>query len=975
MKTLSSVCLLGLLTLAHLSRAAELTPIDLAAFKGRSHLEFSDGRWVLPLGEHVMGGIPWKVDDMIELFGRGPARFGRFARTNVTGIPVGAKFEQLHLLGGTSAASDEGAVFASLILEYRDGTATEFPLQYGYQFRDWYGPRHGAEEPMRDPATRVVWRSEMAYSSQYDRGLRMYHWLVNNPHPDKVVGSISFRSKFASSGLLVFGATYGMADSPRLADTLPIPPHFEPGIKARTGARVPVRGVVRNLAGEPLADAFLSITGLRTPGSSINATGAENPARDERQTTDELGRFAFTRTTDEFNYDLVAVAEGHAPGSYLGVDPLRGEIEIRLKPAERPAGGSQFVRGRLEDGTGKPVVGARVEPLSVAIGSRNNWGGSQGFPSMVVTDTKGEFLFHRPESFDFLEMMVYAPGLATQRFWLPVSNIVQTVTMGAGAFIGGRVVKDGQPVPQVEVGVSGEGHFRAVTDAAGRFLLRELPPGMRWELYGVTSSLRPHGALAPRSTSSGGHGTTNDVGDLQVRPGLSLAGRLVPAPGHALSGDRHTVVLSIYGPADNQSVDAEPDGSFVFEGLYPATISLQLNSGSWRLSSRNRSLNVHSSRSMIGRFPAAETKLWIEVEPGQRNVNARMTSQGSLPPQDLPENRPLSGVEPGASLIQAIGTVVDDASGASITSFEVIPGRQPPIAAKPPKPFLQRILDTFRDPAIPWNELPYWYGGREQGVTNGKLNLEFERLASDPLILVSAPGYEPMVIGPVNQSTNGLVVRLTKGNGPGGIVQLPDGRPAVGARLIYAASSEPVALGEGGTLLDYGNETAVRITDEAGAFSFHRRHDGLHLIAAHHSGWLVVEQPELNPRLKLRLESWATITGVLVTTNSLPVPNEELLLGFDTDGVGMGLAYFGLNLRTKTGAKGEFILTNVPPADLVLHRMIATAQARTGPPSWSSKLQTRFYASPGVTNDLGNVTLDTPPPEPLLKRLKQKVGL
>jgi len=975
MKTWSSICLLGLLTIAHPGRAAELTPIDLSAFKGRSHLEFSEGRWVLPVGQHVMGGIPWKVDDMIELFGHGAARFGRFARTNVTGIPVGATFEQLHLLGGTSAASDEGAVFASLTLDYRDGTTAEFPIQYGYQFRDWYGPRHGAEEPMRDPATRVVWRGEIAYSSQYDRGLRMYHWVVNNPHPGKMVDSISFRSKFASSGLLVFGATHGLANSPRLTDTLTIPPYLEPGIKVRTGVIVPVRGVVRNLAGEPLANAFLSVTGLRTPGSSINATGAENPARDERQTTDELGRFAFVRTTDRFNYDLVAVAEGHAPGSYLGVDPLRGEIEIRLRLADRPEGGSQFVRGRLEDETGKPVVGARVEPLSVAIGSRNNWGGSQGFPSMVVTDTKGEFLFHRSEPFDFLEMLVYAPGLATQRFWLPISNVVQTVTMGSGAFIGGRVLKNGQPLSGVEVGVSGNGNYQALTDETGRFLIRELPPNSSWDIYGLTSSLKQHGALAPQSVTSRGHGTTNDVGDLQVRPGLTLAGRLVPAPGHGLSAERHTLVLSFYGLADNQSVQAEPDGSFVFEGLYPATVNLQLNSGNWRLSSRNRSLELHGARSMTGRLPAAVNNLWIEIEPGQRSNTTRMTRQGSLPPQDMPESRPLSGVEPGASLIQVRGTVVDDGSGTSIANFEVIPGRQPPIAAKPPKPFLQRVLDTFRDPAIPWNELPFWYGGREQGVTNGQLNLEFERLASDPLILVSAPGYEPMVIGPVNQSTNGLVVRLTKGGGPGGIVLLPDGRPAGGVRLIYAASREPVALSEDGNLLDYGNETSVRVTDATGAFRFPQRLDGLRLVAAHPAGWLVVEQRELNPRLKLQLEPWAVITGVLVTTNGVPVPKEELVLGFDADGVSKGLAFFGLNLRTRTGDHGEFIFTNAPPADLVLHRMVASGQTRTGPPSWSRTLQTRLYASPGVTNDLGNVTLDTPPPEPLLKRLKQKVGL
>lgn len=966
---------LGVLALGGAIQAAQLVPIDLAPFKGRSHLEFSEGRWALPLGEHVMGGIPWKVDDMIELFGHGPARFGRFARTNVTGIPVGAEFEQLHILGGTSAASNEGEVFAALILDYADGTNVEFPIQYGHQFRDWYGPRHGAEEPMRDPATRVVWRSEIAYSSQYDRGLRLYHWFVNNPHPARTVASISFRSKRASSGLLVLGATYGMTDSPRLTDTLTVPPYLEPGIKTRSGTVVPVRGVVRDLAGTPLTNAFVSVTGLRTPGSSINATGAENPAQGERQTTDGLGRFAFNRTTDRFNYDLVAVVEGHEPGSYLGADPLRGEIEIRLKPATRPAGGVQFVRGRLVDEEGRPVVGARVEPLSVALGSRNNWGGSQGFPSMVVTDPAGEFQFHRAAPFDFLEMLVYAPGLATQQFWLPVSNVVQTVKLGRGAFIAGRLVKDGQPLAGVEVGVSGQGHYRATTDEGGRFLFRELPPHGSWRFYGLTGSLQGQGAVPPLQATTRQHGGTNELGDLTVKPAFRLAGRVVPATGHEPPAEPLTLVLNLMGVSDNQSVQTGPDGSFAFEGLYQSVVGLRLNSGAWRMTTRNRSLDSYGAREMIGFLPATVTNLLIEIEPGQRSTQRRMPMQGSLPPQDAPENRTLSGVEHGGGHLHIAGTVVDDANGTLISSFDLTPGRQPPITARPPRPFLQRVLDTFRDPAIPWNELPWWYGGRDQSVTNGRFQLEFERLTSEPLILIAAPGYEPVVVGPLNTSTNGLVVRLSRASGPAGVVLLPDGNPAVGAKLVYAASREQFVLNEAGDLAGSENEEVLRRTDGAGAFSFQQRLEGQQLLISHAGGWSVVESPDLGPRLKINLEPWAVVRGSLVDTNGAPVPKADLRLSFDGNGPGKGLR-LGLDILTTTDSQGQFTFTKVPPADLLLHRMVIQGGLAGGPlRNWSPVLQTRFYASPGVTNDLGQVTLDTPPPEPLLKRLKQKVGL
>jgi len=43
--------------------------------------------------------------------------------------------------------------------------------------------------------------------------------------------------------------------------------------------------------------------------------------------------------------------------------------------------------------------------------------------------------------------------------------------------------------------------------------------------------------------------------------------------------------------------------------------------------------------------------------------------------------------------------------------------------------------------------------------------------------------------------------------------------------------------------------------------------------------------------------------------------------------------------------------------------------------SWTYKLQTWLVAQPGITNDLGKVTYDEPPPLPALEQLKQRFGL
>jgi len=726
------------------------------------------------------------------------------------------------------------------------------------------------------------------------------------------------------------------------------------------------------------------ITGLRQPNTAATDQGAVDPTDGETVVTDAGGRFAFVRATDRYNYELTAITDGFAPGTYLGADPTRGDVELRLKPAAAIPAGAAIVQVRLEDAAGNPVVGARVEPEGVATGSRTSWGGTQGFPSMVISNSRGEFTLHRAEAFERLQLSIQSKGFAPEKLWLPASNAVQTVTLGVGGIITGRIVHNGQPLPRVNVGVSGTdrnsmvyaGHFETVADDDGRFVFRRLPPNTSWQLYGLIHSLKAHGSVPPRAVTSPAHGATNDVGDLLVVPGQTLSGRLVPASGSALPEQPLTVQVGFETAWDSQSLQTKPDGSFEFTGLHKGEVELNLSTRGWRISPRNRNLDHYNAWRMTGQLPAASTNVWIEVEPGEHRYSRGSHAQGNLPAPDQPENRPFSGVEPGAAVIQVAGSVIDDASEQPILSFEVLPGRQPPIPARASKPFVQRVLDSFRDPAIPWNELPFWYHGRERQVTNGQFNLEFEQLTSDPLMVVSSTGYEPVVVGPLVTATNGLVVRLSKGSGPGGTVLLPSGKPATGAKVIYGASREQFGLDGKGDLMEYGNSDALLVADDSGAFGFPKRLNGTRLYVSHREGWAIVEQHDFGPKMKVRLEPWAAVAGVLVDATGKPKPNEELILGFDGDWFTKGIPHINFNSRAKTGANGEFMITNAPPGDLVLNRVVPSPAVAGGPPnSWSYQLQTRFYASPGITNDLGNVTLDTPPPEPLLKRLKQKVGL
>ncbi|MBI1177398.1 hypothetical protein GC207_08155 [bacterium] len=598
----------------------------------------------------------------------------------------------------------------------------------------------------------------------------------------------------------------------------------------------------------------------------------------------------------------------------------------------------------------------------------------------MISDARGEFVIHREKPFDRVQLQFGREGIAPYKAWLPASNGVQVVHLGSGGFITGRIMKDGRPIPNVELGVRDEepyrsmvysSHVETITDADGYFTFRSLPPQSNWYLYSMPDSLKDRGAIPPRLIRLGDHGETNELGEVSVRPGFTLSGRLVPAAGQKLPQDPLKLFVVFLGKSWQQiELETQPDGSFSLAGCYDDIIEVTLRTPGWRFTPRNRSVDPDYGRRLVGTLPESKTNFWIEVEPGQPASGGGFIN---LPKGDAPASRPLAGIEPGAVMIEVKGMVVDDRTGDLIRHFRLIPGRQPPIPAKPVKPFLQRILDSLKDQKLPIDEWPSWFRSLEQTFTNGGFDLEFEVLTSQPLLQISADGYAPVAVGPITSSTNGLVVRLARGISPKGVVLTPDNQPAAGATVNDASFPEYVVLRAQGKLIDEQATVESIETDAAGAFAFPDKLDGKHLYVSHPSGWALVDESEFDEKMKIRLEPWATVTGTLVDTNGSPVSGSELSLkmnGFDGMDSGPQLV---MEFKTKTDDRGAFAFSFVPPGDLMLFRNIPPPANSNR--AWTLSLQTRFYAAPGETNNLGHVILDSPPPKPLLERLKKKVGL
>jgi len=450
-------------------------------------------------------------------------------------------------------------------------------------------------------------------------------------------------------------------------------------------------------------------------------------------------------------------------------------------------------------------------------------------------------------------------------------------------------------------------------------------------------------------------------------PGLRLAGRVETRRGEPLPDG-----ISLYvglEHMDGQNTKPGKSGTFEFIGLTPGSVDVNLQKDKWRLSAVNRSLDNWNSFELSGLLQNDKDDLLLVIEPGERDYNNNNFG-GQLPPADYSRVRPLFGAESsGPTPIVLAGQVLDDSTGKPVRAFKVVPGRKPPVTkmAAPPKPLLQQLTGAFRKPLTPWNELPWWDNVRSETFSNGVFSVDFIPLTSTPMFRIEADGYEPFISEPISTNSTNLVIRLSSGKGPSGIVLRPDGKPAVGAKIWYAVAREQSGL-SGRQLNSYGEKAGMKTTDTNGYFAFMPRPDGRKNFIAHMSGWAVQDVKADSGNLKIQLGAWATVVGTLVSSNGTPMPGVTLHLS-PTHDWNAGDPIINTQGSTVTDAKGNFVFVDATPGRLELNREIPMGGG------WSAQLQTWFMCQPAITNDLGKVTYDSPPPPPFAEKVKQALGL
>jgi hypothetical protein len=151
-----------------------------------------------------------------------------------------------------------------------------------------------------------------------------------------------------------------------------------------------------------------------------------------------------------------------------------------------------------------------------------------------------------------------------------------------GATVKGRLVEDGKPVADAEIGMIGyeRGGFgpalklvgdpypeiRVGTQQDGTFIISDVPTGVQWLIYSKMESVSTRGASEPKSCRTTRPNELVDVGEISLRPGNRLQGRVVLSDGKSIP-DGMRVLLTSQRVWDSQTALLDKDGRFRFIGL------------------------------------------------------------------------------------------------------------------------------------------------------------------------------------------------------------------------------------------------------------------------------------------------------------------------------------------------------------------------------------------------------------------------
>ncbi|MBM3765594.1 MAG: carboxypeptidase regulatory-like domain-containing protein [Acidobacteria bacterium] len=341
--------------------------------------------------------------------------------------------------------------------------------------------------------------------------------------------------------------------------------------------RPTANGVIMDAAtNQPIANATVLVyaAGVRSGYNLFCPTCYTDCGK--RATTNESGEFTIANLSADLVFDLLVVRDGFSSTWIKKVDPLSNtKAQAKLAKRTSPENPKQIVRGKVVDARGDAVRDALIAQRGIIFDQGRSFGDRDWIDLVAVSNKDGEFemAFGKPAKAMILQV---APrGMASSLVTLTTGAGRQSITATDGATVRGRVVNNGKPLANIELGLSTHSRMsgtvfddmRIGTNESGEFAITNVPAGRIYDLFPRMTALGEKGLSAEVTyVETKDDGQEVHIGDIQTQPAYTLKGRVVLSDGAAIPANIR-VNLFLDRMPDSQTVMLGPDGEFEFRGL------------------------------------------------------------------------------------------------------------------------------------------------------------------------------------------------------------------------------------------------------------------------------------------------------------------------------------------------------------------------------------------------------------------------
>ena len=503
----------------------DLTPYYVKKYKGRT-------KSGLFTGHQVVDGLPFELGGECILHGKDNADRNSVAHSvskmEVTGIKIGRKFDELHLMHSVQWREYNGCPVAILRLHYADGTSHDFEMRYNYQVLDCTRLLSEEREIIADPDTKIIWRGVNG-AAPWKGTHRLFKSMLRNPFPDREVVSMDIISTRSRASYVLEAATVSRSDPHRevtagLPLNQPVYP-FDGTLKVL---------VVDKETGAPIVGAEVN------PSMSIDNAGVV--ADPILTSTNGVAQVKYP--VSQTSHLGVQVSKAGYLGRYgnwqSGAIP--DSITYRLGAARAS------IQGLVQDADGKPVAGVQIQLNNFSFGNLDEQ--IHLANDSTVTDAAGHWRIQGlPENYQDFGITVSHPDFPQAQFLADGAHKrgMQGAHIRSADFYGGQAVltmtrgsklsgsvrdEAGKPVVNAALFVGFDrymsGAVKSETDEQGNFTLKNLGLGENY----LTVSAK---GFAPQFLTVS-VAASNAPLAVVLKPGQMVRGRVVDAAGQPLAG-------------------------------------------------------------------------------------------------------------------------------------------------------------------------------------------------------------------------------------------------------------------------------------------------------------------------------------------------------------------------------------------------------------------------------------------------------